>query len=81
MYAISGMKGVHSITFILLLIGGLNWLLVAVMGNDLGSLVLGGMQSPLSRLVYFLVGIAAVFELATHKGRCKECRSSSVGSV
>ena len=48
------------IAHILVLVGGLNWLLVGLFGNDLGSWFLGGMDSILSRIVYILVGLSAV---------------------
>lgn len=62
----------HSIAFILLIIGGLNWLLVGVLNWDIGVLF-GGMSAVVSRIIYILVGLSAVYEIATHKGRCKDC--------
>lgn len=67
----------HKLTFILLIVGGLNWLLVALFGADLGAWVLGGMDSILSRVVYGLVGLAAVFEVVSHKKTCKTCSGGS----
>lgn len=69
-------KGLHMVSFILLVVGGLNWLLVGLFSWDIGVL-LGGMSSALSRLVYVLVGLAAIYEVATHKSRCKACEKSS----
>lgn len=66
------MKGIHTLAFILLVVGGLNWLLVGLFNWDIGSL-LGGMDSWISRIVYILVGIAAIVEIATHKNTCKTC--------
>lgn len=71
------MKLIHSIAFILLIIGGLNWLLVGVAGWDLGQ-IFGGQGAGVSRLIYVLVGLSAIFELATHKNRCKNCSGSSL---
>ena len=62
----------HKIAWLLLIIGGLNWLLFGVFQADLGSW-LGGMDSIVWRIVYILVGLAALYELFTHKGACKEC--------
>lgn len=62
----------HKLTFILLVVGGLNWLLVGVLGWDI-SRFLGGMDSMVSRAVYILVGLSAVYEIVTHKGNCKAC--------
>ncbi len=66
------MKGLHSVTFILLIIGGLNWLL-ATFGWEIGSKFLGGMDSGISKIVYLLVGLSAIYEVATHKSRCRNC--------
>lgn len=62
----------HKLTFILLVIGGLNWLLFAIAGYDV-SRWLGGQDSVVSQVVYWLVGLSAVYEVVTHKNRCKEC--------
>ena len=65
----------HLITFLLLVIGGLNWLLQGALGWDV-SRFLGGMASPASRAVYIIIGLAAVVELISHKKNgCKECDS------
>lgn len=58
--------------FILLVVGGLNWLLVGVLGWDV-STWLGGMSSMPSRILYVLVGLSAIYEVATHKSNCKAC--------
>lgn len=62
----------HKVAFVLLVVGGLNWLLVGVLGWDI-SRWLGGMDSMLARVVYVAVGLAAVYEVATHKANCKAC--------
>ena len=64
------MKAVHMIAFLLLVVGGLNWLLVALMPSWEISMWLG---ASVAKLVYILVGLAALFEIFTHKGRCREC--------
>ena len=46
----------------LLVIGGLNWLLVGVFGFDIGR-VFGGQSAIVSRIVYVLVGLAALYTL------------------
>ncbi len=62
----------HKLTFILLVVGGLNWLLVGVLGWDI-SRFLGGMDSMVARAIYILVGLSAVYEVVAHKGGCKAC--------
>ena len=71
------MKTVHMVAWILVIIGGLNWLLVGLFSTDVVALLFGGM-SVLARLIYILVGLAAIYEIATHKTNCKLC--SSMGS-
>ena len=66
------MKGLHKITFILLVVGGLNWLLVGVWGWDIRQWF-GGMDASVSRLIYVLVGASAVIELFIHGKSCKQC--------
>jgi uncharacterized membrane protein YuzA (DUF378 family) len=67
-----GNKTIHLITFILLVVGGLNWLLFGLLGWDIGALV-GGMGSIVARVIYVLVGLSAIYELATHKSNCRRC--------
>lgn len=65
------MKALHIVSFILIIVGGLNWLLVAV-GYNLVDMILGA-GSIASKVVYVLVGIAALVELFTHTKNCKTC--------
>lgn len=58
------MKGLNLLAVILLVIGGLNWGLVGTTGFDLVRAIFGDM-SPLSRIVYTLVGLAAIYHLVT----------------
>ena len=67
------MKAMHMVAFILLIVGGINWLLVGVFGSDIGEFLFGGMDAPVSRLIYVLVGVAAIYEVATHKKSCRVC--------
>jgi uncharacterized protein len=55
------MKNLHYITFALLVIGGLNWLLVGLLQWDIGD-IFGGQDALISRIVYILVGISAIYE-------------------
>jgi uncharacterized membrane protein YuzA (DUF378 family) len=56
------MKALNVITLILVIIGGLNWGLVGLLGVDLVAALFGA-GSILSRLVYALVGASAVWQL------------------
>ena len=62
----------HKVSFVLLMVGGLNWLLVGLFGWDIGS-IFGGMEAFVSRVIYVLVGLSAVYEIVTHKNSCKMC--------
>ncbi len=61
-------KGLHMLTWILLVVGGLNAGL-SVLGLD----VLGYLGSALYQIIYVLVGLSALYELLTHKKNCKMC--------
>ncbi len=65
------MKMAHMAAFTLLVVGGLNWGLVALFNMNLVETVFGGMG--LTNIVYILVGVSAVYLAATHMGDCKAC--------
>lgn len=67
------MKAMHMVAWILLIIGGVNWLLVGIFGRDLFSFLGMSMDAILPKIVYVLVGLSAVYELFTHKSTCKMC--------
>ncbi|MFA5424616.1 MAG: DUF378 domain-containing protein [Phycisphaerae bacterium] len=54
------MKNVNVIALVLLIVGGLNWGLVGIFNFDLVAAIFGDM-SILSRIVYIVVGICAVY--------------------
>lgn len=65
------MKGLHMVTFLLVVVGALNWGLSAL-GFNLVEMLLGSMPG-LVKVVYLLVGASAVWLLVSHKGDCKTC--------
>ena len=73
------MKGMHLVAFILLVIGGLNWLLIGLGGWDLVMIIFGGLGVWIVRAIYILVGLAAIWEAATHKQNCRMCGTSMAG--
>jgi uncharacterized membrane protein YuzA (DUF378 family) len=73
-------KGLHMVAFLLLIIGGLNWLLVGLFSWDVGMLF-GGMGAMVSRVIYVLVGLSALFLLVTHKSACKMCAGGMGSSM
>lgn len=73
------MKALHVVTWILLVIGGLNWLL-ATINIDLATWFSAPWWAVLVRLVYLLVGISALVQLFTHKKDCKACEVAPVSN-
>jgi len=61
------MKKIDVVAAVLLIIGGLNWGLVGAAQFDLVAALFGEL-SPLSRLVYLLVGVSAVYQAAQWRG-------------
>ena len=55
------MKALDTIFAVLLVIGGLNWGLVGLFSFDLVKAILGDMTF-LSRVVYILVGVSALYQ-------------------
>lgn len=68
----------HKLAFILVVVGGLNWLLVGLFNTDVGAWI-GGMDSIQAKIVYILVGLSALYMLFTHKRACKECEGKMGG--
>ena len=56
------MRVLNTVTLVLLIVGGLNWGLVGLLNFDLVAAIFGEM-SPLSRIVYSLVGLSALWQL------------------
>jgi uncharacterized protein len=59
------MKTLDAVTLVLLVVGGLNWGLVAIAEFDLVATLVGldfGETNVWSRIIYGLVGIAAVYQ-------------------
>ncbi|MEK7464479.1 MAG: DUF378 domain-containing protein [Patescibacteria group bacterium] len=65
------MKALHMVSFTLLVVGGLNWLLTAF-GWNVVNMALGGWPM-VEKLVYVLVGLSAIWEVVNHKKNCKMC--------
>jgi len=56
------MKTLDVVVAILLVVGGLNWGLVGLFKFDLVATLFSGQGAALSRIVYSLVGLAAVYQ-------------------
>lgn len=67
----------HGIAFVLVIVGGLSWGLIAI-GNWMGSNwnvvnLLLGQWAGVENLVYLLVGLSALTLLFSHKKNCRAC--------
>ena len=73
------MKMWHTVSWILIIVGALNWGLVGL-GGFLGgnwnvvNMILGSWPV-VEWLVYVLVGVSAVYEVVVHKKNCRMCGS------
>ena len=72
----------HMVAWILVMVGGLNWLLIGL-GGFAGSdwnvvhMILGAWPQ-VEWIVYILVGLSAVYEIVKHKSMCKMCSSGGM---
>jgi len=57
------LNGLDWVALILVIIGGLNWGLVGLFKFDLVAAIFGDM-SAISRVIYIMVGVAALYEAA-----------------
>lgn len=76
------MKSMHWISFALVVIGGLNWGLVALgtymsANWNVVNLILGSWPA-VENLVYLLVGLAALSVMFSHKGDCRACNPAGM---
>lgn len=60
----SKMNALDWIAMVLLIVGGLNWGLVGMFDFNLVAALFGS-QTPLSRIVYVLVGLSALYSIYT----------------
>jgi len=61
---------IYWVALVLAIVGGLNWGLVGALNLDVVATIFGNM-SMLSRVVYVLVGIAALYLAASTAGKVK----------
>ncbi len=71
------MKALHMITFVLAIVGALNWGLIGIgyfMGSNLNLVMkLLGTWPMAENMVYILVGLSAVWLAVGHKKDCTMC--------
>jgi len=61
------MKVFDVLAAVLLVVGGLNWGLVGAFQFDLVATIFGGQEAILARVVYILVGVAALYQAVALK--------------
>lgn len=59
----------HKITYLLVIVGALNWLL-EVLGWGIGQ----WLPMNVEQIVYVLIGLSAIYSLVGHKKMCMECK-------
>ncbi len=57
------MSALNKIALALLIVGGINWGLIGIFQFDLVAWLFGGMDSVVSRIVYTVVGLSAVWSI------------------
>lgn len=57
------MKTFNTIALLLLIIGGINWLLVGLFQYDLVASIFGGQDSAGARVIYTIVGLCALYSI------------------
>lgn len=71
------MKALHGVAFVLVIIGGLNWLLIGLFNWGVADIIGNG----IAQIVYILVGLSAVYIAVTHKKTCRNCETSSTAPM
>ena len=72
------MKTIDIIATVLLVVGGANWGLWGLLQFDLVAALLGGNTALLSKVVYTVVGLAALYQIVSFKGILKRWQLSPV---
>lgn len=57
------MKALNIVTLLLVIAGGLNWGLIGLFQFDLVAAIFGGEGAVVSRIIYVVIGAAALYQL------------------
>ncbi len=71
------MKLLHVLSVTLVIVGGLNWGLIGLWNFNLVESL--GLPMGVTKLVYILVGLGAVYLILMHKGECMHCMEMMSG--
>lgn len=70
--AFSEVKALKLVSLILTILGGLNWLSVGAFEYDVVSEIFGGADEAGAKIVYIVVGAAAILSLAVFRDVAKD---------
>lgn len=66
-------KGILLATYVLVIVGALNWGLIGILDVNIVNLLLGG--SPVvEKFIYILIGASAVYDILVVRGGLKKSR-------
>jgi uncharacterized membrane protein YuzA (DUF378 family) len=66
------MKIIDYVTFTILILGGLNWLLVGLFELDLIATIAGGSTTLFAKIIYVIIGICAIYCLRFFVGIARQ---------
>jgi uncharacterized membrane protein YuzA (DUF378 family) len=67
------MKALHMITFLLVILGALNWGFVGIFDFNLVTyLVWEGIMG--TQIIYWVIWLSAILEIVTHPKSCQMCK-------
>lgn len=66
------MKILHIVTYILVIIGALNWGFYGAFNFNF-VMALFGTWPVVEKVIYILVGLSALWQIVTHKSDCRIC--------
>ena len=69
------MKVLNLVTLLLIIIGGVNWLLVGAFQFDLVAAIFGGQDAAIARVVYGRVGMPPMPRLCRSSAPCLQAKS------
>lgn len=73
------MKPVEQISMVLTIVGGVNWGLIGLFQFDVVAALFGEM-SALTRVIYSLIGLAAVYEIVYAASTISRSRQTHIGA-
>ncbi len=66
-------KGILLVTYVLVIVGALNWGLIGILDLNIVNLLLGG--SPVvEKFIYILIGASAVYDILVVRGGLKKSK-------